>query len=86
MLNLVEDSRQQSGLTNLFIVYNLSMVGHISDRVALLSAIPDLEVSDPCWTAQRFPLVRVQQTLTRVKVLRGRSGMMERHLNSISAQ
>ncbi len=44
ILNLVVELRQQFGLSYIFVSHDLAVVEHVSDTVALISAVPE---SDP---------------------------------------
>ena len=61
ILNLLLDLKTRLGLTYLFITHDLSVVRHISDRIAVmyLGRIIELGPSDEIWEAPRHPYTRV---------------------------
>ncbi len=60
VINLLQDLQQELGLTYLFISHNLSVVRHISDRVAVmyLGRIVELAQADSLFTAPAHPYTR----------------------------
>ena len=57
ILNLMLDLQQQLGLTYLFVAHDLSVVKHVSDRVAVMYVGQIVEMADtaPLFTAPRHP-------------------------------
>ena len=60
IVNLLQDLQQELGLTYLFISHNLSVVRHISDRVAVmyLGRIVEIAATDDLFTAPAHPYTR----------------------------
>lgn len=60
ILNLLEDTRQQFGLTLLFIAHDLAVVKHVSDRIAVmyLGRLCELAPSDVLITNPAHPYTR----------------------------
>ena len=61
VLNILEDLKNQLGLTYLFISHDLAVVSHLSDRVAVMYAgqLMELAPSDILYTAPRHPYTRM---------------------------
>ena len=57
ILNLMLDLQQQLGLTYLFVAHDLSVVKHVSDRVAVMyvGQIVEMAATEPLFTAPRHP-------------------------------
>jgi peptide/nickel transport system ATP-binding protein len=57
ILNLMLDLQQQLGLTYLFVAHDLSVVKHVSDRVAVMyvGQIVEMAETEPLFTAPRHP-------------------------------
>ena len=57
VLNLLEELQEDFGLTYLFVAHNLSVVKHISDRVAVmyLGRVAELSISEDLYDAPQHP-------------------------------
>ena len=60
ILNLLNDLKQQFGLTLVFISHNLSVVRHVSDRILVmyLGRVVEMATSDAIYRAPRHPYTR----------------------------
>ncbi|MFU8795608.1 MAG: ABC transporter ATP-binding protein [Dethiobacteria bacterium] len=60
VVNLLQDLQEKLGITYLFIAHDLSMVRHISDRIAVmyLGKIMELAVSDELFAAPMHPYTK----------------------------
>ncbi|MCA9494376.1 MAG: ABC transporter ATP-binding protein, partial [Myxococcales bacterium] len=60
VINLMEELKHDFGLTYLFVAHDLSVVHHVSDRIAVmyLGSIVELGPSEALWKTPRHPYTR----------------------------